>query len=517
MRTREAISGIEEPQKSETAGRSFEFLDVIEGIKSGSKKHAGIELFADTIKHLKPEQRQPLIEHLVRDERLSGEAAERFLTDAKFQRRVIELCRNFSEHDEKMLRLEEAEIWTEIMEPGCDQIDALLQSTNPQERFNQLEPLDADKRMRKRLMDLRKELPSLLKTDGLRIAREVFKDAFEQVGIPYTGTDQDWADLFSKTEAMDKFLALESVQDLYNQCTFGKNIDALSRRIQLYWTTTEEGERRPTVNVQQMAENPKTKYVSELGFSIEKEPPQNGVEGEGKRVLKDVLVIIDAESRNRNEGAEFLLGNMRLIKEYKLDEAEFVANINVGSYVWARISDVDVRSMADKLPPPSKKELGPKPWDEKKAKGLVFRDEILPLFERHLATAIWSVVGSIKDPKEKKEMQKVLVDDLLNVQYEKLKKRALAGDLTMEDLVALGKGIEVFRFNNNGNIVPPNSPEATHAGHLGKAAIMGVPWKARIGLDRQSLNNVIDRLSKGRGLVPFLKKSSKKLGLALSL
>ncbi|OGL73184.1 hypothetical protein A3E39_00220 [Candidatus Uhrbacteria bacterium RIFCSPHIGHO2_12_FULL_60_25] len=518
MQAQETVSSQETPRKAKAAAtKTFDFQEALEALKDGAKKHESLSLLERAAEHLSPEQRRPLVQRLIEQEGCSQAFAERFFDDAKFRKRVTESCRNFSEHGERMVRLEEAEIFTELMQPGSEDIAILLKTTNPQERFKQLEPLDAEDLKRNRLWDLKYQLTRVVNPREDALIREVFKNAFERVGVQYTGTDADWSAVLAKSDLLEHFLSDGPVREVYRKLTNGKKVEGLGRRIQLTWRERSDGRRIPSMHVQQMAVNPETNYVSELGFTIEHEPPQEGEGGESKRVLKDVIVVVDKDARNRNEGAEFLLGNLRLIKAYKLHEAEFTANIKVGSYVWARISDVDVPSMAEKLLPNAKAELGPKPWDEKKARGLVFRDEILPTFEKNLVTAIWSVIESIKDSKEKAAMNNVLIEDFLNTQYDALKRRALAGELSMEELVNLGKGLDVFRFNNEGEIVRPDASDADHYGHLGKAAVMGIPWKARIGLHTRSMFGLVDRLSKGTGFVSFLKKSGQKIGLALSL
>lgn len=503
------MSGKEAPRKKSTnASRSFEFTDVLSGIKTGVKKHEGLELFAAVSGNLTPEQRQPLIRHLVEQEGCSPAFAERFLADAKLQKRVVEVCRQFAGHAEQMPRLEEAEIFTELMEPGHDDIGLLMKTTDPRARFTKLAPLNADDVRNNRLWDLKNKIPDIPDPQEGALVREVFKNAFEQVGVRYTGMDADWQALFEKPDLMKHFLSIGPVKETYQRLTEGKRVDALARRIQLTWRETPDGERIPAMHIQQLAVNPDTNYVSELGFTIEKSQ---------RRIIKDIAVVIDKDARNQSEGADFLLGNMGLIKAYRLQEAEFIANIKVGSYVWARISDVDVPSMADTLGHDALAELGPKPWDEKKARGLVFRDEILPQFEKNLSAAVTSVVESISDPKEKEAMRNMLVGDLMEKQYGALKQRALAGELSMEELAGLGKGLDVIRFNDEGELTTADDPEAKHYGHLGKASIMGVPWKARLALDTRSLFGLVDRLSKGTGLVSFLKKSGQKIGLALSL
>ncbi|HWQ99572.1 MAG TPA: hypothetical protein VN397_01855 [Candidatus Methylomirabilis sp.] len=520
MQTQEIAGSKEAPRKVKAAAaKSFDFQEVLEALKDGAKNHEGLALLEAVTEQMTPEQHQPLVQRLMDQEGCSQAFAERFLTEPKFRKRVTENCRNFSEHGERIVRLEEAEIFTELMQPGSEDITTLLKTTNPQERFKQLEPLDSNDMRENRLWDLKNDLARMSDPRESALVREVFKNAFEQVGVNYTGTDADWLSVFSKSDMLEHFLSIGPVKEVYGKLKDGRRVEGLGRRIQLFWRETPDGERVPAMHVQQMAVNPETNYISELGFTIEREtvPGGEGEAPEQRRVLKDVVVIVDKDARNKSEGAEFLLGNLGLIKNYKIHEAEFMANIKVGSYVWARISDVDVPSMAAKLLPAAKQELGPKPWDEKKARALVFRDEILPMFEQNLVKAIWSVLESIQDEKEKAAMHNVLIDDFLNKQYEGLKQRALAGELTMEELVSLGKGLDVFRFNDEGEIVRPSDAEARHYGHLGKAAIMGIPWKARLPLDTRSMFGVVDKLGKGTGFMSFLKKSGQKIGLALSL
>ncbi|MCR4278331.1 MAG: hypothetical protein NUV54_02435 [Candidatus Taylorbacteria bacterium] len=496
---------------------SFEFTNVVEAIKSGEKKNEDLELFDKIESLLSPEQRQPMIDYMVQQERCTNKFAEHFFSEKKFRKRVMSLNENFLKHGEKMLRLEEAEIWIDLMEAGSDDIGPLLDTTDPTKQFKQLKPLDKKTMQQNRLFDLKNRIPDILGVEEEQFVHSVFKQNFHEVGLPYSKKNEDWLALFNDPERMDAFLSLDSINELYEQLTKGQQLDALARRVQLFWKTNETGQRIPAMHVQNMAENPDTKYVSEIGFVIEKEPAKENDPKGGRRLLKDLLVIVDKEARGSSDGANFLLGNLKLIKKYQLEEAEFVANIKIGSYVWARISDVDIPTMAEKLPGKTKTELGPKPWNEKEIRGMVFRDMILPTFEKNLVKAIHSVISSIHNPEKKKEMQTNLVENLMNNQYSKLKERALAGDLTMEELVDLGKGLNVCKFDEEGDIVQADSPNATHQGHLGKAAIMGVTWTARLKLDTRSLFGVVDKLTKGSGFIPFIKRVNQKLGLALSL
>lgn len=516
MQTQESITKREPAKRTASVKKTFDFNEAIDGLRGGLKKSESVSLFEGVVEKLSQEQRKPLIQFLVEKEGCSEAFAERFLTESKFRKRVSEVCRNFSENGERMNRMEEAEIFTELMEPGHDDISALLKSTDPSRRFKGLKPINQDELRELRLKDFNKDVKERIDPKDANLVQGILRNAFEQVGVNYTGSEQDWDALFAKPDRLQHFLAMEEVREVYEIVTEGKKVHDLKRSIQLTWREMDDGSRMPSLNIKQHAMNPETKSITELGFRIEKEPVK-GSQGETQRVLKNIHIAVDKDVRGKGEGTSFLLSNLNLIKSYNLKEAEIYANIKLGSFVWTRLSDLDVPTMSDELSSLVQKELGPKPWDEKVARGLIYREQILPKFEANLHKAVTSVLDSIKDSRERSAMRNILEGDLLGKQYSTLRERALAGEISIEELANLGKGLDVFRFDDEGEIQNPDNQNAKHDGHLGKAGIMGVPWTARLPLDTRSLFGVVDKLSKGSGFTSFIKKTGQKLGLAIKL
>jgi hypothetical protein len=298
---------------------------------------------------------------------------------------------------------------------------------------------------------------------------------------------------------MEIFKQSPGVRELYKASLNEQDIDSAERSLEMIWRD-EDGEVRPVMHIQRYAKNPENGYVSQMGFDIEKEG--------GKRVIKNVSVATDADSRGKNQGPEFLFNLLPLIKTYKLSEAEFEANMKIGSYVWTKIADVDVGAMRKYLPEQAQDELKEAAGDAKRQKSIVMKDFILPQFEQNMERAFASLTGT--DAQTSETVAK------LRAEYQMLRQKALSGEATMEDLAALGKESDLFRFDKEGEIVDPRSPEAALRGHLGKAAIMGIPWKAKVPLDRAGLFRIIDKLHKGTGLMASLKRTSMKFGLLLS-
>ena len=507
------------PKGTRGGARSFDFVDVVKRLRSG-ESGKDLEKAQETFGLFTAEKRQPLIQHLVEQEGCSPAFAERFLTDAAFRKRVNSAAEQFSGHGEQMLKLEEAEIYTELFEPNADHLDPVMERSNPQTHFKNLVPVEREGLRTVRLDDLKKQLDATEDAEARGSWETVLRHSLGEVGVEYNGSEKQWDDIIANQQIIDRLSAIPAFQQFYETMSKGKKLQYIGRKIEMAWRMTPDGKRIPMMHVFQAATHPETGYVSELGFTIEKQPAGERT-GEGeRRVLKDMVIITDASARGKGEGGQFLLKNLELVRAYRLHDAEFNANIKIGSYNWARIADVDPLQMSELLSSKAKGELPPKPWGDKQmrqAKAVVYRELILPHFEKNMAIAIASVLNSITDPGEKEATSRILAEDLMQKRYEALKAKALAGDLTMEELVSLGKGVEVFRFDREGAVVAPNAPDAVNEGHLGKAAIMGIPWKARMELNRTSMFQVVDRLNRGTGFLSSLKKSGMKIGLALSL
>ncbi|MEI7512483.1 MAG: hypothetical protein WCK01_03420 [Candidatus Uhrbacteria bacterium] len=474
--------------------KSITLSEAMEVVKDG-KLDALASQFLQSFR-IEGDNREAFITQFSEKEGVSTKFAERFLDDESFRRRVINICNNFSQHGERLLHMEEAEIYTEIMEPNTNDVAPLLQSTNPSERFKGARTLPRNELIAKRLLDMRDTVLSIGDTEMTEKITYMIESAMKPLGLGDIVDDASWRKMAESEELLSAFVEDATMRDLYKQATEGQELEQIGRRIQLYRHERNDGSVVPTLGVDQVAKNMETGAETRLGFMIERE--------QDKRVLKDILVMVDKNTRNSNEGMKFLLDNLPLVKKYELSEAEFVANLKIGSYVWARIADVDAGAMAEDLSTEAQKELGPNA-DPKHLKAKVFEELILPAYERNFRTAHDTALHG-KD-----------LEPALEKAFSDLRAKALAGEATMEDFARLGEGKDMVKFDAAGKIVESDSSEAMLSGHLGKAAIMGIPWKARVPLDRSSLFDLIDKLDKSKGLMPLLKRTGQKIGLALSL
>jgi hypothetical protein len=483
------------PEKA-TSGlseRTLTFGDLIEGIKSG-------DVAAKVLESV-PGNLEDSVKHLVEAEGCSTEFASRFFQDKKFQRRVVDVCQNFAKAGEHMGRMEEAEIFTQLMESSSDNIGKLLETTDLQKSFSNLEDLSPDEIKIERLRPLQSAIEGIKDPDQHRDAQQILADAFAEVQLK----NNDWKTLYASPALLEQFVKIRTIQELYESATDGKTVSALHRRIELHWDVRPDGTKVPVMGVAQMAKNKETGVVSMFGFDIAKEPRFNRETGklEQRRVAKEGVIIIDQEARGKNQGIKFLLDKLNLVKNAKLDDFEFRANINVGSYVWARITDMDVPANAKEfLSAEEQAAIGTEPWSEeqeKLAKAKLFETHIFPAFDQKMQTALGTLTPEVQD-QYRQQLEAVLA------QAQQLADRASEGDASMEELAELGKGLDIFSFTEDGEVVSADDPRAKHKGHLGKASLMGIPWQARISLDRKSLGRIIDKLNKGRPIMNALMK-----------
>jgi hypothetical protein len=498
MQEQESLSHSERKAEPRAAATSFEFQDVLSDFKEGDTASESAKLFERSIAYLKPEQRKLMADSLIKTERCSPEFAERFLADQAFRKRITKLQKNFAEHGERMDRLEEAEIFSSIMDAGSDDIGPLLKATDLTRMFSNLKPVSPEEMRRERVKDLQGGIEGLEEGKDKAELEAVMQEAFAEAGV----RPGDWNGLYATPSALEAFVKHEPMQKEYEERVGGK-LDALHRRIQLHWREREDGTRIPVLTAMQLARNPETGEVSRFGLEIESESYVNPKTGkqEHRRVAKEGVIVIDQSARNQQQGIKFLLDKMGLVKEYKLDAMEFKANIQIGSYVWARIADMDVSATARSfLSEEDLNGLGPEPWDEaatKRAKALVFRQHVLPAYSAHLREALSLMSAETRASHE----------EGFDQAFREIEKKASEGTLTMEELADFGKGVDAVGFSDEGEMVRAEDPRASQKGHLGKAALMGIPWQARIPLDRRSLSAVIDKLNKGRPLSTLLMKA----------
>ncbi len=505
-----------EESKTPKEEKSFSFNKAISELRQGNRSNSDVKKLIEIAPLISRESAEPMIEYLIKQEGLSPEFSSKMLSDTKLMQRVVKLAGNFAENGERMLALEEAEIYCDLFGSDRDDISVLLQSANLSRKFTNLKALDRQDTMAEQLNTLRQYLLGDIGDSILQ--QELITDIqgiLDTLGLGSMQDKNTWIELAHDQEKFNKFYANRKISDIYSAVMDDREIKTLGRGIELFWRKETTGsEPVPAMRVEKFARNPETGAVSRFAYDIEKEyiilPDGNK---KSQRVVKNLEIVIDQAARGTNQGPEFLLSLLPLCKEYGIDEVEFVANMKIGSYLWTRISDIDALATLQNMAPHERTKLGNSPDDEKKAKGIIMTKYMLPKYESNMAAAISSVLKGIKDPKKKKETEDLLVRQFMEKEYGALKQRAVAGEVTMEDLANLGKGFELINFDEDGKIVPQGDSRAVHHGHLGKAAIMGIPWKTRIKTDRDSLFALIDKLHTGTGAKSSFMRLAMKIGV----
>lgn len=514
----ENIPVLETPKtKDET---SFSFDQAVQEMKQGKRKGEDLKKFLEFASYLKGDAVKTMIKYLHEKEFVSVEFAAKMLANPKLLKRVTKLTENFAACDEKMFSLEEAEIYCQLMDSGHDDISGLIKAVDPTKKFKQLKPLDRQEVIAKNLDDMRRLL--LGGWNDVVMENEIRRDVqkvLDKVGAGPLEDPATWKTLADDPKKYKIFCSNPRMNVIYSAVMEGRRIETQGKKIELFYRQeTPESGPSPCMHIERYARNPESGSLTKLAFDIEQEVTRLPDGQEKKvRVLKNIDVVIDKDSRGSNLGPEFLISFLPLIKEYGIERFEFVANMKIGSYAWRKIGDIDPLIYMNELAPKERKELGPGPIDTKKAKGMIMAKFILPTYEKHMAAAINAVLKSINDKQEKKKMEDILVHQFMEKDYEALKAKALAGLASIEDLSDLGRGLDVVSFNEYGEIVPPGDKTESLKGHLGKASIMGIPWKVQIETTKESLMNVVDKLLKGKGILNTLKRTYARLHLAATL
>ena len=504
--TSEAARIPEKAKKTKDAQKGFEFTGAIEDLKTG-EIGGNVKRLFEFSSLLSKDNRTKLGEHLQRYEACSPEFATKFLADRRLQNRVKKIAQSLAESDERLLSLGEAEICCDLMEPGKEDISQIIEAMSPKKQFKGLVELKGPQVAGKRLADLWEQLKYITDPEQGREATEYIQAAFKKLGLGPPNDPATLEALLSDPKKIDLLKRDKYLQDIYAALLDDRSMDSMDRSVEFYWRKDESGEKLPVMYVERYAVNPKTESVSKLGFEItlETEVRPDGTKRK-KRIMQNVMIVIDEQARGSNEGSQFLLSLMPIINKFGIEEGEFVANLKIGSYNWTKIADMDVPSMVKTLSNEDLKDLGKDAEDEKKAKAFIMQHKILPTFEKNMAIAIGIFLHSIKNPGERQKMEQKLVKELMEKEYGKIKEKALAGEAAMEDLANLGKDLRVFRFDEDGHVVAPDNPKAKIEGHLGKAAIMGIPWKARVPLTREARFGMIEKLQRGSPIKALMQK-----------
>ncbi len=444
---------------------------------------------------------------------------ERMIQDDSLRERVLDVCDRFEMLGERFQRLEEAEVYLALVETGREDVRALTEGVSFEGKFAGMRDLKPEELRYTRLRYMNTMAKEAAKDPshlaqyaelGRAYQRITGKAAKEEELMDPSWHTQVFEEAVRDPEAMTRLVSDPVVKEFY-EMLHGQRLDTAHRRIQLRWGQAADGSRIPRMLVEGKAvpekADAKNQTCSVLSFVIEGRQPDQEGHAE-QRVLKDIVVKIDAAQRGKNEGIKFLLDKLPLTKKFKIQEVQFNANIRIGSYAW-RFADMDVREMASQnFDEEEWNEIGGRSgWDEEKAakaERLVMTRFVLPVYEEQFYKALGLVPAEVR--KEHAGAVRRLEQAL-----EEIKKNAELGVVTMEDLADLGRDEpELFQFDKDGNQTSVPS-EIVSRGHMGKAAIMGLPWYASIKTDRVSLSRVIDKLYKGSRV----KSLFMKAGLAL--
>lgn len=464
-----------------------------------------------------PEGQREMSEALA-SEGCSEGFAKKLMNDPDLRKRVLKICEKFDAQNERMARLEEAEIYCALMEKGAEDISAMREGVQFEGKFPGMRDLKPAELRETRLKKLATMGHAAMQADKKNVMYvEALSDSFAKAlgkkAPEGKRVDMEWQqsalnEIAQDPQALQRLLEDPNVKEMYALTHPGRSIESSHRKIELAWKTQPDGTRIPVMYAEGMAVPAKTKSgesakCSVLSFSLEGRMPQ-GTEAPQQRILKDIVIKIDHAQRGKNEGIKFLLDKMPLTKKYKIQEVQFNANIKIGSYAW-RFADMDVHEMAQmNFEDGDWEAIGGKGnWNEtkeSKAEQRVMMKFVLPVYEQQFYAAMGQLPPEwrAKNAATMKRWQ---------AELESLKERAAVGAVTMEDLANLGEQEEkAFWFDEEGTQTD-NPAKAKNRGHMGKAAIMGLPWYAKVGTDRTSLSRVIDKLYKGSTMKSLLMKA----------
>ncbi len=452
---------------------------------------------------------------LPRADGASEEFQKALQTDRKLLKRVQETIADLARIGEPIKTLRETEVFADLFKGVSTKISTAFEAVDPVRSSKRLRNAEATEVRQLRMHTFNEKLRTIKDPTAQAEIQRAVTQGIESVGL---GQDPDALLTIAEDENLFKrFSQHPGAREAYEALMSNRSLEDAGRQVEAYYRKGPQGEKIPVMHIDRFAVNAETGSVVEFGFDIEKQKRVDRKTGElrEQRIVKNPVIVMDAEARGSSSGLKFIVGLLPMTKKLKLDAAELVCNIKQGSYTWARIADIDSFAMAEQLPPQAIQELGPGPWEEKRLKGMVMRDIILPQFEQNISTSIGQVLEFEKDPEKKTELYKQLVTDLYYTEYPKLKEKALRGEITMNELANLGKGINAFKFNEEGKLTDQDSHIT---GHLGKTALLGpgkngIPWKATIGLDRASLFKLVEGLSPGTGLMDKVKRAGMKAGI----
>lgn len=446
--------------------------------------------------------------------------ADRFCGDKALRQRTGKLCRNFAQFGESMRTLQEAEIFNELMDPASDDVSSIFEQMDLRRTFSQVEaPMTGKKLQNSRMKFVIDAFEHLPECEEKAAYSQALDSAMTNLGLP----PRSWDQLLENDELLTKFLADPGVNELYTLANHGIPSNMADRRMQVYWKDNPDGSREPAITLTNFSRNPESDDVSIFNFTVTQESRRNPKTGEveKQRVMKDGAISIDGKTRGKGQGMKFLMGLMTMPNKLKTKNMEFEADIAIGSYTWTRIADLDTPTMCREFFPDKFKENGPPPWDAEKEhemRVMVYREYVMPEYKERIAKAMATLPPeTIAEHRrelhnmdlEFKALEAISNQPEATVKYKttdaqgKEKEQTLTfDDLQLERLANLGSDLEIFHFNDYGEIQTPGTPN-TRKGHLGKAGMMDLKWYGRLPLGGLSMLKAIGKLA-GRAALKSL-------------
>ena len=468
-------------------------------------------------------QREDILKHVknkLRGENCSEEFAERFCTDKVLRQRTGKLCRGFNQVGESMRSLEEAEIYTQLMDPASDDVGKLFDQIDLRRTFPGVEaPLTGDKLRNTRMKFVIDAFEHLPECDEKTVYSQAMDAAFAKLGLP----PRSWDKLMEDGNLMAAYLEDPGVSEFYTLATHGIPPNMADRRLQVYWTEGPDGTREPAMTVGNMSRNPESDDVSLFNFTVARETRNDPKTGKPvkRRVLKDGAISIEGKARGKGQGMKFLMGMLALPNQLKTDDMEFEADISIGSYTWTRMAELDASTMVREFFPDKYQELGPPPWEKEKdaeMRAMVYREYVLPEYSQRISAALGTLPPEVVAAhqreiqnmrREFQALQALANQPEARVTYkttdtkgEEREQAMSFDDLQLERLANMGAGLKIFSLNDEGELQPYGTP-GTRQAHLGQAGMMDLKWYGRLPLGGMSMIKAVGRLA-GRAAVKSL-------------
>lgn len=444
--------------------------------------------------------------------------ADRASIDTNFLEKCAKASARFESTGEGFVNLQEIEAYTDLYPDTDPDPSSLLKSISIEKNFG-MKDLKGSNLAAFRLMLSLSDIKAATKdiqVDIETLARQkvaaLLPPDKAQLLQRYAenGDGGGWSKEFFETtssnpELLKAMLVSPEVIQVYNEY-YDAPIETIGKRLRFYSGESATGTIEPKFEIQSTAINEQTGSVSTFSGTIEKSDAQSP-DGETsvKRKISDVTIQVDSAARGSGSGMQFLLSQIPQQKNLAVDEMTFLADINMGSYVWRKVADVDVMKQANEV-------FSEEDWRALKREGKTSEKDVRQkLFESYLwPKASDRIQQYAEDLRANNALSPAQLEQL-SKDWKALQAKVDDGTITIADLGDFGKGMNVCGFNNEGHVIPSNDSRVVKKGHIGQAVLIDFPWQAKISLKKKDLFKHVDALLDGKPL----KKALAKTGIAL--